>query len=243
MGKFTDKNNSIWVFNPAQYSQEFFLNSVIGREEILSGILKWIRSGKGSTQKKHRLFYGTRGIGKTTLLLSIFHSILKQKKIRKSLIPVIFTDSSKYINNEVNFVKFVYDFLNQNKKSFGIEEEFDDHVWEPELQSLFKFSQSVSRTLIFLIDNFQEFLSSLLEGRGGKKLASRVPDFIKSLFENPDLLDPLVGRRINRQTLGSWSQNRLQKDDLVGIIFDLQLDTCDPRVAHTHHWDIKDTIL
>jgi tetratricopeptide (TPR) repeat protein len=185
----SNKIKTIWAFNPAELKEDI-LKTLVGRDREISDLIEWLKINKGSVPEKHRLFHGSRGIGKTTLLLAVYYTILKTPNLLKAFLPITFSEDSSLLTNEANFVKEVYDFLRQNTDKLEITEKFNEHKnkWASSLDSLIEFSHSINRTFVFLIDNFQAFLGSVLEGRGSRRGASEGPKFLKKLLSTPEFL-------------------------------------------------------
>ncbi|MBN1901488.1 ATP-binding protein, partial [Candidatus Sumerlaeota bacterium] len=185
----SNKIKTIWAFNPAELKEDI-LKILVGRDREISDLIQWLKINKGFIPEKHRLFHGPRGIGKTTLLLAVYYTILKTPNLLKAFLPVIFSEDSALLNNETNFVKTVYDFLSENSDKLEMKKEFDQYKdkWTPYLDSLIEFSHSINRPFVFLIDNLQAFFAAVLEGRGGRKGAEERRSFLEKLLSKPEFL-------------------------------------------------------
>jgi len=186
--KATERIGDIWAFNPAQMGEEGLMATLVGREKIIHEACAWLRENKGSVPKQHRLYFGPRGCGKTTLLWAIYYTVLQESDLRKSFLPVIFAEDTATIPDERQFVRETREALKGEKRRIGIEELFDTHAWRSDIKSLADFSKKCGRPFLFFIDNLQMFVSAVLEGRGGKKSASRGTAFVLELLNRPEFL-------------------------------------------------------
>ena len=120
----SERIGDIWAFNPEQLGEKGLLETLVGREDLIEDICKWLRRSKGKVPKHHRLFFGTRGSGKTTLLLAVYWTILQEKDLKDSFLPVKFVEDSGTMPFENTFVKETYDSLKKITHRLGIEKEF-----------------------------------------------------------------------------------------------------------------------
>ena len=74
----------VWAFNPAQMSEGDLMSTLVGRDELIEDICRWLRANRRRLPDRHRLFFGPRGMGKTTLLLAAYYTVCANHDLRES---------------------------------------------------------------------------------------------------------------------------------------------------------------
>jgi len=92
------------LHNPALLPGETLLAEFTARRSLLKQILEIIRSNQLGHPTQSLLIIGPRGMGKSTLLWAVAHSInLKEEKLLKQWQPVVFDEESRRIGDLADF--------------------------------------------------------------------------------------------------------------------------------------------
>ncbi|MBT3231449.1 MAG: hypothetical protein HN356_01405 [Calditrichaeota bacterium] len=216
----------VWEFNPDQMSERDFMSTLVARDQLIEKICNWLRRHKGLLPEKHLLYHGPRGIGKTTLILAIYYTIIsdvienQQKDLRRSFLPIRFPETSNEMPDEPSFVLLTHELLEKNRTRLGISSEFDRFKFEPTLDSLIEFSRKLNRQFVFFIESMHDFPKAILEGRGGRKSAHPGKNFLDKLTGSKEFL--LVTTSLSEPPRSTKSKShsfwqKFESDKLLGL--------------------------
>ncbi len=79
------------IYDPRHLPEADFLNSFVGRHKELQHLLKQIKTSDGEN-KHHLLIFGSRGMGKTSMLRRIAIAIREDEELKRQWIPVNFRE-------------------------------------------------------------------------------------------------------------------------------------------------------
>ena len=192
----SERIGDVWVFNPDQMGEQGLMETLVGRKEYIREVCTWLRENRGKVPEKHRLFHGRRGTGKTTLLLAIFYTILREQDLRDGFLPVKFAEDTSHMPFENTFVKETYDSLKKVADRLGIKEHFKKHAWTSNIEALSSFAKKTGRPFVFFIDNLHVFVKAVLESRGKKKGTVDEGSFLMQLLNRPEFL--VVGASLEK---------------------------------------------
>lgn len=92
------------LYNPAMLSPEQLLAEFTARKTTLDRLLAVVRNNHPGHPPQHALVAGPRGMGKTTLLWAVAHSInLKERELAEQWRPVVFDEESRRIGDLADF--------------------------------------------------------------------------------------------------------------------------------------------
>jgi len=63
------------IFNPANLPKDLLIENFVVRTKVFERIFKDIKTGKMKFPEQHYIIQGTRGMGKTTMLLRLKYEI------------------------------------------------------------------------------------------------------------------------------------------------------------------------
>jgi tetratricopeptide (TPR) repeat protein len=91
------------LYNPALLSAEALLGEFIARRPLLETLLDTIRQNTAGQAPQHVLLVGARGMGKTTTLWAIAHSVNRDAGLARTWQPVVFDEESRRVGDLADF--------------------------------------------------------------------------------------------------------------------------------------------
>jgi tetratricopeptide (TPR) repeat protein len=91
------------LYNPALLSAEALLGEFIARRPLLETLLDTIRQNAAGHAPQHGLLVGPRGMGKTTTLWAIAHSVNRDAALAREWQPVVFDEESRRVGDLADF--------------------------------------------------------------------------------------------------------------------------------------------
>lgn len=91
------------LYNPALLSAEALLGEFIARRPLLDTLLDTIRQNAPGHAPQHVLLVGPRGMGKTTALWAIAHSVNRDAALNREWQPVVFDEESRRVGDLADF--------------------------------------------------------------------------------------------------------------------------------------------
>jgi len=95
MSQTNQTNNIVYIYNPANYSEEELIKNFIVRLNEFNSIFQVIKQDDMLHPSQHFIIQGLRGNGKTMLLRRLFIEVKNDTQLSKKLMPVIF-DEEEY---------------------------------------------------------------------------------------------------------------------------------------------------
>jgi len=157
---------SFTLYNPALLKPEELLTEFVARRPLLETLLTTIRENKAGQAPQHALLVGPRGMGKTTTLWAIAHSINRDTDLAKEWQPVVFDEESRRIGD---LADFWLEAIRQWEHSTGdtgnrtkplldqLGSDIEDRARETFLDAVIKSD----RRALLLIDNLNDVLASI----------------------------------------------------------------------------------
>lgn len=160
------------LYNPAQLARTELIESFLVRSRQnqlaqLAGLLDPSRSSKGP---RHALLLGPRGSGKTTLLLRLAYLIEDDQALQRLWTPVLLVEEQHHIGDLTDLLLSVVRALPESEKALKARADAetvldksttDTVAADFVLEILNRYSSSMGRRLLILIDNFDQILSSM----------------------------------------------------------------------------------
>jgi tetratricopeptide (TPR) repeat protein len=173
----------IFKFNPHRMKPEDLLGTFVGRDELLSELLTHLRQQRGAKHPRHLFLFGPRGIGKTTMLLVLRHSILADPGLSSALDVLQFSEEERRIANMPAFAVRTLELLAQQRQDVSKDLEQARATPDKALGILTRAAARVPETqVLLLLDNFDELAVAV----SGKKARSSA---IKGSHSGPTLVD------------------------------------------------------
>lgn len=164
------------LYNPASLKEEDLISSFVVRTKIFERIFKDIKGGSMRYPEKNYLIQGSRGMGKTTLLLRLKYEVERTDSLREWLIPIFFNEETYDVNSLSNLweklLKYLDDYFDTGGEYYDYTDKFVDQ--EDYERLCFNFLIEKLRTqgkkLIIFFDNFGEFFLDNLRDREKRRL-------------------------------------------------------------------------
>ncbi len=173
----------LFKYTPALESAETLQQVSVGREQQLHRILQALDEATHSRGHKHFMLVGPRGIGKTHLLLLIYHSLMGaidssdvDETVRSSWIPIVFAEEEYGITSLLDLLIAVLTRLAERNGDARIHTLLQrvNSVHPPgekELEAVLEFFQRRQEEdvrCLLLLDNAQDSLGSFTEEDKGR---------------------------------------------------------------------------
>lgn len=158
-----------FLFNPALLSREELRDLFVARHAERDQILAHVRAAGSSPQ--HSLLIGDRGMGKTTLLLRVAHSLTEDPSLHKDWLPVRLDEEQYNIGELADFWLNCLQKIGEDTgdpaplRTFeGLVEQYKgEELGEVSFLRLREYSLQKGRRLLLLVDNFDLLLSHIDE--------------------------------------------------------------------------------
>lgn len=154
------------IYNPANQTKEELIANFVVRVKEFNTIFDAIKKDEMKTTSQHFIIQGMRGSGKTTLLLRLFYAVVDDKKLEKSLIPVIFDEEQYNIRTLFKFWEEIALYLEEEHESLfhGLYDEMQKYMEKVDYEEICfnliqKRLQKAKRKLVLFIDNFGDMLA------------------------------------------------------------------------------------
>ncbi len=156
----------LYKYNPGQCRPEELEATFVGREVILDNILSVLRERTNTPTNQHFLIIGSRGIGKTNLLLILKHRVENDDALFKAYLPLQ-TAEEEYsiVSLRDLFTKVLElllavepdDDLRASAESIALTDD-DEHAAEIAIDAVKRFCERFDRKILLLLDNFDLIL-------------------------------------------------------------------------------------
>ncbi|HYC62772.1 MAG TPA: tetratricopeptide repeat protein [Thermoanaerobaculia bacterium] len=91
------------VHNPALLPADVLLGEFTARRTLLTALLRIVRDNVRGKPQQHLVLVGSRGMGKTTTLWAVAHSISNDAELSRQWQPVVFDEESRRIGDLADF--------------------------------------------------------------------------------------------------------------------------------------------
>lgn len=95
--------STLALYNPAFLAPQVLLAEFTARRPLLDVLLDIIRSNKDGQPPQHCLLLGRRGMGKTTTLWAVAHSVGRDAELSHQWQPVVFDEESRRVGDLADF--------------------------------------------------------------------------------------------------------------------------------------------
>ncbi len=164
----------LYKYTPALHAPETLKATLVGRAYELKAVERILRNAVGGGSLSHALLIGPKGIGKTHLLRTIYHSLKGEIDVmgigryRDKFVPLIFSEE-EYVTSIFKFFLLALEYLRAEAGDLELPENLDTPArkaeYEKELVVTFfrTFRQKTGRILLLLVDNFSDIVESFSE--------------------------------------------------------------------------------
>lgn len=154
------------LYNPALLSADALLGEFIARRPLLDTLLGTIRQNAAGQAPQHVLLVGARGMGKTTTLWAVAHSVNRDPSLGREWQPVVFDEESRRVGDLADFWLEAIRQWEHATKDAGDRTKalLDEAAPDIEDQARRIFLQAVARSgrrVLLLIDNLNDLLASI----------------------------------------------------------------------------------
>lgn len=91
------------IHNPAMLPADVLLGEFTARHALLETLLSIVRDNTPSKPPQHVVLIGARGMGKTTTLWAVAHSIVRDPELARQWQPVVFDEESRRVGDLADF--------------------------------------------------------------------------------------------------------------------------------------------
>ncbi len=199
----------IFKYNPHQMTESSLLDTFVGRDELLSRMVAHVRGQRGASEPKHFFLHGTRGIGKTTMLLVLRREVAANPGLSAAFDIVQFSEEERRVANLPAFAIRILELLVKTRDE--VQPDLAKALKAPEraLEILLAAAgRTPERQVLLLLDNFDDLAIAAVAGKsrmaGGdkKERVGRMVRFLTSphfLVIATALQSPEKNKRFPRQ--------------------------------------------
>lgn len=175
---------SAQTFNPHRTPIEQLIGMTVGREDLVEGILEALRGASEGGALPQWLVTGQRGMGKTHLLLYLFHKVRSEDFLRKHWVTVHLREEEYWkTHSAATFVRLLVQRLAAQEAQTGGEAPSqlvaaatelltmpsDQEMFNRARAALDKFARTTGRRILIGAENldalFRQFQNPVVEGR------------------------------------------------------------------------------
>lgn len=155
------------LHNPALLPGETLLAEFTARGSLLRRVLDIIRDNHPGCPPQHLLLIGPRGMGKSTMLWAIAHSInLREANLKKQWHPVVFDEESRRIGDLADFwLECISQWEVSTGNPGGSAETLLDHrpkdIEHAAREMFLKLVEQDGRRVVLLIDNIDAIFTNI----------------------------------------------------------------------------------
>lgn len=158
------------LYTPQAQSPEQLLAEFIDRKGLLERILDILRHNTPDRPQQHLILLGPRGMGKTTLLCAIRHSVNRDEGLAAAWLPLQFAEEQYNIGD---LADFWLECLRHLEQALGRRPETADRMLDENPADLagqarerfFELLAGTGRRALLLVDNLNEIVAAIDDGR------------------------------------------------------------------------------
>ena len=161
-------NPKIGLYRSGVTSTERLRHTSVAREHVLDNAIESVRGSMGRKSKRHLLFIGPRGIGKTHLLSRIEDTVQSDEALRAGVVVVRFPEES---NRTLSFADFLIGLCEILKDAVKDEplwadifarvqtEEDNSKVVDTLVPAIRRQNRERNRTILVMLENLGELFT------------------------------------------------------------------------------------
>lgn len=156
------KDSTLNLYNPAAQDPEQLLADFIDRKSLLEKILAIVRANTPDRPQQHLVLIGPRGMGKTTLLCAIKHTIERDEALNAEWLPLLFQEEQYGIGDLADFWLEALRHLQKNNQTADrLLSEDADNLAELAKQAFLDLLAEKGKRAILLIDNLNDIFANI----------------------------------------------------------------------------------
>jgi len=167
MGTKTNSNqisspSVIYKYTPHRMSREDLLGTFVGRQELVPRLVEHLRSQRGRKKPQHTFIWGPRGMGKTTLLLVLRHTLADDPGLSQVFEVVQSNEEERQVANLPTLAVRLLELIGEARTGAqreAVDEDIQRVRDEPEraMDVLLEAGARLGdRQVVLLLDNFDE---------------------------------------------------------------------------------------
>ncbi|GAB6139705.1 hypothetical protein JCM14076_04340 [Methylosoma difficile] len=158
----TYKDPTLNLYNPAAQDPEQLLADFIDRKSLLDKILAIVRANTPDRPQQHLVLIGPRGMGKTTLLCAIKHTIERDDALNADWLPLLFQEEQYGIGDLADFwLEALRHLQKSNQTADRLLAEDADNLAELAKQAFLDLLAEKAKRAILLIDNLNDIFANI----------------------------------------------------------------------------------
>lgn len=163
------------LYNPATQDPEQLLDLFIDRKNLLQRILEIIRANTEDRPQQHVILLGPRGMGKTTLLCAIRHSVCADEALNAIWLPLQFYEEQYGIGDLADFwleaIRHLESTLGQPQRlADSLLDQADDDLAETAQTAFLQLLATSGKRALLLIDNLNDIFNDIDDGHALHRL-------------------------------------------------------------------------
>ncbi len=150
------------LYNPAAQDPEQLLAQFIDRKGLLEKILAIVRGNTPDRPQQHLVLIGPRGMGKTTLLCAIKHSVERDQQLNADWLPVLFQEEQYGIGDLADFwLECLRHQQGGTQAADRLLAESPDDLAAQAQQSFFQLLDATGKRALLLVDNLNDIFTAI----------------------------------------------------------------------------------
>lgn len=163
------------LYNPGAEDPQQLLAKFVDRKGLLERILDIIRHNRPDAPQQHLMLIGPRGMGKTTLLCVIRHSLERDAELAGQWLPIAFSEEQYGIGDLADFwleaLRYLETALQQPQRiADALLDEDSDALADKAQQAFYDLLQTSGKRALLLVDNLNDIFAAIDDGHALHKL-------------------------------------------------------------------------
>jgi len=154
------------IYNPAQQTAQALIDNFVVRTELFKDIFQDIKTSEMRHPEQHYIIQGTRGQGKTTLMLRIAYEIKNDPALCKRLIPIVFNEEQYNISRLFKLWESIAEDLKESGNNLTLYDRMQALAYDDDYErGCFELLENAliadKKKLVVFIDNIDELFEKL----------------------------------------------------------------------------------
>ncbi|POZ53808.1 ATP-binding protein [Methylovulum psychrotolerans] len=160
------KDPTLNLYNPASQTAEQLLAEFVDRKGLLARILAIIQGNTPERPQQHLILIGPRGMGKTTLLCAIQHSIERDPGLNAEWLPIVFQEEQYGIGDLADFwLECLRHLQHSNQAADQLLAANPADLAQQARQVFFDLLAKTGKRAVLLIDNLNDIFTAIDDGQ------------------------------------------------------------------------------